>query len=358
MCDFSEDCKTKCLFCLSYCEDDNCNCDDSEELCKTSCSNVKTCIQEETIKEKCSDLPEICQSDCEMACPIAKHCINTDGCNVLSSSIYEFYYDKCMNRDEECAICDDFHMCFKCDEVCETTCIFSSDSECDDGGDGSLYSECAEGTDCQDCGSRLSTNCSFIPFEEHVYIPFPPPSPPPYLPYVPPHSPFLPPELPTPSIDVSPPLQYSPPFYRSPYVPPIQPVPSRPSILPPLGAAPPEITNRTNPSTNHTNPSTNCTHLITNCGMPPLSPSLSPSSPFAIRPSQLPFANNATCLQTSNSDTNPWIGVFVFIVCILFETTLIYSRKMRRSTIDPIINTTMTTPMTTSMATPLPSESL
>lgn len=39
--------------------------------------------------------------------------------------------------------------------VCEETCMFSDDGDCDDGGDGSMYDECALGSDCADCGERL-----------------------------------------------------------------------------------------------------------------------------------------------------------------------------------------------------------
>lgn len=36
----------------------------------------------------------------------------------------------------------------------------SSDGQCDDGGAGSVFSDCALGTDCADCGSREFTSCS------------------------------------------------------------------------------------------------------------------------------------------------------------------------------------------------------
>ena len=38
--------------------------------------------------------------------------------------------------------------------LCSNTCRTSSDGECDDGGPNSLYSICALGTDCNDCGVR------------------------------------------------------------------------------------------------------------------------------------------------------------------------------------------------------------
>ncbi len=38
--------------------------------------------------------------------------------------------------------------------LCTDTCAYANDGECDDGGPGALYSECALGTDCADCGPR------------------------------------------------------------------------------------------------------------------------------------------------------------------------------------------------------------
>jgi len=35
--------------------------------------------------------------------------------------------------------------------VCDETCEFSGDGECDDGGPDSQYSDCGIGTDCTDC---------------------------------------------------------------------------------------------------------------------------------------------------------------------------------------------------------------
>jgi trypsin len=37
---------------------------------------------------------------------------------------------------------------------CDDGCTYSNDDECDDGGCGSMFSLCALGTDCSDCGSR------------------------------------------------------------------------------------------------------------------------------------------------------------------------------------------------------------
>lgn len=39
-------------------------------------------------------------------------------------------------------------------ELCDDTCIFSGDGECDDGGPGSATDYCGFGRDCTDCGMR------------------------------------------------------------------------------------------------------------------------------------------------------------------------------------------------------------
>lgn len=76
---------------------------------------------------------------------------------------------------------------------CTNECIYSSDSQCDDGGPGSEYATCGLGQDCIDCGPRNTPPPS----------PPPPPtaSPPPPLPDIPP--PFLPPRHPVPLLSCS-----------------------------------------------------------------------------------------------------------------------------------------------------------
>lgn len=41
-------------------------------------------------------------------------------------------------------------------KLCDDTCAWPKDGECDDGGEGSLYNNCDLGTDCADCGERES----------------------------------------------------------------------------------------------------------------------------------------------------------------------------------------------------------
>lgn len=42
--------------------------------------------------------------------------------------------------------------------LCSDSCLFDSDGECDDGGDGASYGACELGTDCTDCGERSATS--------------------------------------------------------------------------------------------------------------------------------------------------------------------------------------------------------
>lgn len=44
--------------------------------------------------------------------------------------------------------------------LCTNTCASAGDMECDDGGERSLFSVCALGTDCTDCGPRTRTTCT------------------------------------------------------------------------------------------------------------------------------------------------------------------------------------------------------
>lgn len=47
--------------------------------------------------------------------------------------------------------------------LCTNTCQFANDSECDDGGPGSLYDLCDLGSDCQDCGPRVAEGAPGTP---------------------------------------------------------------------------------------------------------------------------------------------------------------------------------------------------
>jgi len=59
--------------------------------------------------------------------------------------------------------------------LCTTTCTYSSDGDCDDGGSGAEYSLCAVGTDCTDCGPR--TPAPPVPTASPPVPPMPPTTP-------------------------------------------------------------------------------------------------------------------------------------------------------------------------------------
>jgi hypothetical protein len=47
--------------------------------------------------------------------------------------------------------------------TCDNTCAYPYDGECDDGGPDAMYSDCAFGTDCEDCGVRAYASPSPSP---------------------------------------------------------------------------------------------------------------------------------------------------------------------------------------------------
>jgi hypothetical protein len=69
-------------------------------------------------------------------------------------------------------------------QACTETCNYASDGWCDDGGPGAEYSDCSRGSDCTDCGRRLTP-------PSPTRSPPPPPRspPPPPLPSPPPPPP-------------------------------------------------------------------------------------------------------------------------------------------------------------------------
>ncbi|MFK7991750.1 MAG: hypothetical protein AB8I08_37380 [Sandaracinaceae bacterium] len=47
--------------------------------------------------------------------------------------------------------------------LCDNTCRYANDGDCDDGGDGADFDLCATGTDCGDCGPRGDTGGGPVP---------------------------------------------------------------------------------------------------------------------------------------------------------------------------------------------------
>eukprot|EP00900_Chrysochromulina_parva_P005704 jgi/Chrpa1/15134/Chrysochromulina_OHIO_Genome00020374-RA len=76
--------------------------------------------------------------------------------------------------------------------LCTETCVWASDADCDDGGPGAEFLACALGSDCTDCGPRVVSP----PPPPHRDAPPPPPSPPsPPSPPKPPARPPYPPNV-------------------------------------------------------------------------------------------------------------------------------------------------------------------
>lgn len=289
MCDFSETCKDKCLNCYQSCdEDDDCICNFSYLCDKYSCENVLECLEYENLNENCNDIPEKCLTTCAkfMGCSVLGNCFETQECLKATDDFYNFYDDKCTTRIEECYECDEYHMCYECNTICESTCTFASDDECDDGGYDSSFDKCKEGTDCEDCGSRLTNNCSARVFYS------PEPNPPPYFPGII--------NIPSPP----PPLPYQPkPFVSK--------SPSSSPLIPKFISPPP---------LNH---------------FPPLSPPVplfqNPVPPSAWLPME-PINNISRYSIVRGLDfPNSWVGFVLIIVCFIFEGIYLFKKRKTNS---------------------------
>ena len=175
----------------------------------------------------CRNTPISCIHDCSQytICFVIQSCFSlqrNEVCNHISQSLYDSWQNNCGDIPEICKTeCTDYNDCFLCDQICETSCSFSSDDECDDGGYGSDYSVCAPGSDCDDCGYRLSSNCSFIAYGI-------PPLTPRIMTLSPPSSPEIsPPSLPP--IYISNPFPSQPPSFSPQYPSPQYPSPQYPA---------------------------------------------------------------------------------------------------------------------------------
>ena len=60
--------------------------------------------------------------------------------------------------------------------MCSNTCAYREDGGCDDGGPDSQFDLCDLGTDCKDCGERMTSiptrvwtsRCDFLEFERDI----------------------------------------------------------------------------------------------------------------------------------------------------------------------------------------------
>ena len=275
-------------------------------------------------EKDCEDIPYMCVRDCSKYAPcfVVEYCMSVSNepgvCETLSNSLYEIYHDNCRYIPRECEVsCKQFYHCFQCHELCENSCVFGSDNECDDGGFDSIYSACSDGTDCEDCGYRLSTDCSFTG-KAFVQDPAKPP-------FLPPSQPGIsakthPPSQPISSIKAHPPSQ--PINSAKPHLPsrPVYSAKPHPPSQPMYPAFPP----------NSRNISIQPTHMLPN--YPPLIKPPSLPSPFHPVP-QFP-------LQISRMETNPIIGISILSCIFVFSTFISSYMYYKRRNIRAIIHIT------------------
>ena len=308
------------------------------EECKQQCQRFLNCdsfIVEE--RNECFKIPMACISDCSnyASCFVVETCIRDRTCFQLSSDLYKMYYEMCLNKPTNCDdLCHGYKHCFSCEPTCNSNCHYDSDGECDDGGIGSQYSECPEGSDCGDCGERVSRNCSL----DLIDFPPPPldldkkppsqpsnlrnysPSQPPYLEkYYPPSSPSsLGKHPPSHPLHVGNYTPYSPPI-PPPYVPPSFPRISSPYIPPSSSSDLP----------NH----------------PPSHPTINAPVLTPILPSQSwsPSPSITQSLQF------PSLNIGITLISIFISMSVlgaVFHMFIRRRQIRPIIhNTTLTNPL-------------
>jgi hypothetical protein len=122
----------------------NLMCENRERFCEYTRCKLRdlTCAPDGEIVQQCVSL---CENDTDYARSI---------CELELTSTCEDYREYC---DDGAVVCDPGGTCY---DTCETY----GDYECDDGGPDSLYSSCAWGTDCSDCGVRFGSppQCSAV----------------------------------------------------------------------------------------------------------------------------------------------------------------------------------------------------
>jgi len=258
------------------------------------------------------------------------------------------YYEMCLNKPADCEnLCNGYKHCFSCEPTCNSNCHYDSDGECDDGGIGSQYSECPEGSDCEDCGERVSRNCSLD------LIDFPP-SPPINLEKNPPsqpsdignHSPSQPPDLdkydpPSSPSDLGkhPP---SHPFNIGNYTPP------RPSNLEPPPYQPPYLSTYP-PNSPSYMPPVQPSHLPPSSSSGPKHPPSShPVNPPVLTPI-LPYHPLSQSPSINQSSEFPSFNIGITLISIFISMSVLgalFHMFIRRRQIRPIIhNTTLAHPL-------------
>ena len=116
----------------------------------------------------CSTISKECVDKCQPYALCVKHdfCVRNgiEDCPLASEDA------SCELAPKECSSdCAQYAPCF----VCQNSCDFKEDRDCDDGGFNSEYSSCPRGSDCADCGPRVlqiqapppppNDSCVFMP---------------------------------------------------------------------------------------------------------------------------------------------------------------------------------------------------
>jgi hypothetical protein len=135
-------CDDSCTFAL----DNECD-DGGVHSVYSECDNDTDCTD-------CSSLPscEFAPARC-LTCNI--ECLRFMHCAIIADEYCESFLEEsqgaCNGENDFCIQnCMKYAHCF----TCTNTCDFVGDDECDDGGEGSEFSVCPDGTDCEDCGVR------------------------------------------------------------------------------------------------------------------------------------------------------------------------------------------------------------
>jgi hypothetical protein len=120
-------CQLYCAYQPQYCTSSACS--DTATFCSSNGAGTKSCL---SVNMSLQELITACQELKTVSCgEFAGYCINSDP------------------------------KCDGCKNTCEGGNLSTvGDGSCDDGGRGSVYSVCAYGTDCEDCGPRQLCNSS------------------------------------------------------------------------------------------------------------------------------------------------------------------------------------------------------
>ena len=167
-CPDGQDCtyEGQCETCVPDCEGAECGSDGCGGSC-AECAEGSECNWD-GVCESCECAPgscgyNACGEDCG-DCPEGESCSWEGVCEacVPDCEGADCGDDGCGGSCGSCGagqVCHDTdRVCTDGDPMCNDTCRWAGDGECDDGGAGCLYSLCEFGSDCADCGVRTEAD--------------------------------------------------------------------------------------------------------------------------------------------------------------------------------------------------------